>query len=52
MACGLGSWASRALAAGSAPKLTREVDFYERLSGKRIQCFVCPLDCVLDDGET
>ncbi len=52
VACGLGPWASRALAAGSAPKLTREVDFYERLSGKRIQCFVCPLDCVLDDGET
>ena len=29
-----------------------EVDFYTKLSGRRIQCFVCPLNCILEDGET
>ncbi len=52
VACGVGSFASQVLAAGPSPQFTREVDFYERLSGGRIQCFVCPLDCVLKEGET
>ncbi|MHC4091929.1 MAG: AmmeMemoRadiSam system radical SAM enzyme [Planctomycetota bacterium] len=30
----------------------REIDFYDQLPGKRIQCHVCPLDCLLNDGET
>ena len=29
-----------------------EVRHYRRLSGRRIQCFVCPLNCYLEDGET
>ena len=29
-----------------------EVDYYKKLSGQRIQCFVCPLNCILEDGET
>jgi pyruvate formate lyase activating enzyme len=29
-----------------------EGSHYKKLSGKRIQCFVCPLDCILEDGET
>lgn len=29
-----------------------EVEFYEQLPGKQTQCFVCPLDCILNDGET
>ncbi len=52
LACGLGGRIGRVLAAGPSAKLTREVDFYESLPNDRIQCFVCPLDCVLDDGET
>ena len=28
-----------------------EVEFYKKLSGKRVQCFVCPRYCVLEDGE-
>lgn len=34
------------------PTWTREIDYYEQLSENRIQCFVCPLHCVLKDGET
>jgi pyruvate formate lyase activating enzyme len=34
------------------PKHVREVDFYQQLPDKKIQCFVCPLDCVLEDGQT
>jgi len=30
----------------------REIDFYDRLPEQKIQCFVCPLHCVLKDGET
>lgn len=30
----------------------REVDFYEALPNARVQCFVCPLNCVLEDGQT
>ncbi|MFH1417447.1 MAG: AmmeMemoRadiSam system radical SAM enzyme [Planctomycetota bacterium] len=51
LACGLGPLAARAFA-DDTPRFTREIDFYERLPGKRIQCFVCPLNCVLNDGET
>jgi pyruvate formate lyase activating enzyme len=31
-----------------------EVDkaFYEKLTGKRTQCFICPLKCILNPGET
>lgn len=25
---------------------------YKKLSGRRIQCFVCPLNCILEDGDT
>jgi len=39
-------------AEASARTTGRQVDFYERLSYDRIQCFVCPLHCELDDGET
>lgn len=41
-------------ALGADPPLdfVREIDFYERLPENKIQCFVCPLDCVLEDGET
>ncbi|MHC4551077.1 MAG: AmmeMemoRadiSam system radical SAM enzyme [Planctomycetota bacterium] len=32
----------------------KEVDpaFYTKLSGRRTQCFVCPLDCILKPGQT
>jgi pyruvate formate lyase activating enzyme len=30
----------------------REVLYYTKLPQKRIQCFVCPLNCILNDGET
>jgi len=26
--------------------------FYERLPGKKVRCYVCPFDCILDDGDT
>jgi hypothetical protein len=29
-----------------------EVKHYRQLENKRIQCFVCPLNCLLDDGYT
>jgi pyruvate formate lyase activating enzyme len=29
-----------------------ECRHYKRLSGRRIQCFVCPLNCILEDGQT
>jgi pyruvate formate lyase activating enzyme len=29
-----------------------EVSHWEQLTDKRVQCHVCPFDCVLDDGET
>ena len=29
-----------------------EVWHYTKLSGRRIQCFICPLNCILEDGET
>lgn len=29
-----------------------EVKHYRRLEDKRIQCSVCPLNCLLDDGLT
>ena len=38
-------------AAGAAEQRC-EARHYRRLSGKRIQCFVCPLNCILEDGET
>lgn len=44
---------SLALADGtSSAPFTREVDHYTPLPGKRIKCFVCPLHCELNDGET
>ena len=48
LACGL----DRAWAQGPPGGWRREIDFYDRLPDKRIQCHVCPLDCVLNDGET
>jgi len=63
-ACGLGCgwglvWPSKAQAARGAEapgvgadKPRREIDFYTQLADKRIQCFVCPLHCKLNDGET
>jgi pyruvate formate lyase activating enzyme len=30
----------------------RQVDHYTQLPDRRIHCFVCPLHCVLQDGET
>ncbi len=30
----------------------REIDFYKQLPDQKIQCFVCPLNCTLKDGET
>ena len=48
--CGLGRWVPWAQA--DPLELKREVDFYDSLPDKQIQCFVCPLDCVLEDGET
>jgi pyruvate formate lyase activating enzyme len=53
LACALG----RGLPEARADELKsldckRQIDFYERLPEKRIQCFVCPLNCVLNDGET
>ncbi len=50
-ACTLGPSVSEALAGAPTP-FEREIDFYERLPDKRIQCFVCPLHCVLNEGET
>ena len=38
---------------GDTPlEFTREIDFYDQLPGRKIQCFVCPLHCVLLDGQT
>lgn len=37
---------------GASPVVDREVDFYEKLSDRRVQCFVCPLHCELESGET
>lgn len=30
----------------------REVWYYTKLPQRKIQCFVCPLNCILDEGET
>jgi len=53
LACGLGMLPADALA-GGAPGIPwkREVDYYDRLPGSRIQCHVCPLNCTLEDGQT
>ena len=50
----LAAWASPDDPSTDFPALRfqRQIDFYERLPEKRIQCFVCPLHCVLNDGET
>ncbi len=46
-------WPAFAQAAGPAGSAaSREVDFYEKLSDNRTKCFVCPLHCELEDGET
>ena len=50
LACGLGMLPGTAWA--DPPRWTREIDFYDQLPGNKIQCFVCPLDCILNDGET
>lgn len=34
------------------PPWVREIDYYNQLPEQKIQCFVCPLHCVLKDGET
>ncbi|MCK4873015.1 MAG: radical SAM protein, partial [Phycisphaerales bacterium] len=49
--CALGAFAGSA-SAGPPARWTREIDFYDQNPEKRIQCFVCPLNCRLDDGET
>ena len=30
----------------------RKVDFYKEIHDQKVQCFVCPLHCQLEDGET
>lgn len=50
-ACHLGPIAA-ALGAEPRIQLDRKVDFHERLPNKKIQCFVCPLHCTLEEGET
>jgi len=50
--CGGAAWGAGPAPADSKLKFTREVDHYVRRPGKQIQCFVCPLDCILNDGET
>jgi len=45
----LAAFARELLAAEST---TIEVEHYKKLPGARTQCFVCPLDCVLEDGQT
>ena len=49
-ACAFGGLGSESTAADGSVPWIREIDFYERLPDKRIQCFVCPLHCVLEDG--
>jgi pyruvate formate lyase activating enzyme len=44
--------AGKAPGAQQAGRWTREIDYYDQLSEKRIQCHVCPLNCILQDGET
>ncbi len=51
LACLLGPLTRRACAA-DGPTWAREIDFYSQLPDRKIQCFVCPLHCVLQDGET
>ncbi len=42
-----------ARADGDGPvTFTRQVEYYERLAEKKVQCFVCPLNCILADGQT
>lgn len=33
-------------------KHSKEIWHYQKLSDKKIQCFVCPLNCILNSGET
>ena len=51
LACAFGP---SALATGPEQKFkcVREIDFYTHLPERKIQCFVCPLNCELEDGET
>lgn len=51
LSCGLGTFVGQAYG-GPSPRFTREVDHYTQLPGNRIKCFVCPLHCELNDGET
>ncbi len=51
LGCGLGAF-PRAASGDPTPRFKRQVDHYTQLPGKKIQCFVCPLHCVLEDGET
>lgn len=53
-ACLAGAFPALALAGarGRGPKWVREVDFYKRLPDRKIQCFVCPLNCTLEADET
>jgi len=44
--------AEREAISGKGRPFDREVDLYRKLPDKRIQCFVCPLNCVLSPGET
>lgn len=36
----------------SESSLYKEALFYKSLPDKKIQCFLCPLNCILDDGQT
>lgn len=58
LGCAFARFDSRAIAADDEAAIAtgldakREIDFYQQLPDKHIQCFVCPLDCNLADGET
>jgi pyruvate formate lyase activating enzyme len=53
-ACSAGLLAPAVVHAGQPDdgRWVREIDFYKQLPNRKIQCFVCPLDCVLNEGET
>ncbi|HVP11503.1 MAG TPA: AmmeMemoRadiSam system radical SAM enzyme [Phycisphaerae bacterium] len=51
LACGLDGLISPALGSGPV-KFTRQVEYVERLADKKVQCFVCPLHCILAPDQT
>jgi len=50
LAGGLALPCGRVVARGYDDKI--EVKLYKKLADRKIQCFVCPLHCILKDGET